>query len=404
MELSAKHWLQFTIGRDVAYFAVGLVENAVPSYNAEVSPAATRGLLSGSLMFVTALGNLWGAGMSRAFSTTRTKEGWMVPTAMQYVPAILIIALIPFTPGSPRWLVLKGRKDEAEVALNKLRHKHEVEDGSTAAELATMQDLVEQSLATEEGSWRDVLRSKYIRQSWIVATLFCIQQSNGNQFVQSYAATFYVEQGLGAASFTYNMIGQAIGLVGCAVGMLLFDITGRRPLFIYGSCVLAFLLYLASGVGSTPDPSQTVVRTMVSCFMIVPFFTRISATNCAFLTGAEIGGVRMRKKIMALGLSVDVLAAFLITFVTPYLLPVMSVRIGWIFGSVAAFAAVWGWFFFPELKGRSLEEVDELFDAHIWAWQFGKYQTVGAAGLLTQVENEGIKVVDDERRGQRTSL
>lgn len=301
--MSASHWLQFTIGRDVAYFAVGLVENAVPSYNAEISPAATRGLLSGSLMFFTALGNLWGAGMSRAFATTQAKIGWMIPTSMQFIPAILIVALVPFTPESPRWLILKGKKALAQVNLDKIRHKHEVEDGSTAAELAAMHSLVEESLASEEGTWMDLFSRKYIRQSWIAATLFALQQNNGNQFVQSYAATFYVEQGLGAMSFTYNMIGQAIGILGCLAGTILFDITGRRPLFIYGASVCVFLLYLGAGIGDKTDPNQTETRTMVSTFMILPFFTRISATNCAFLTGAEIGGVRMRKKIMVSELS-----------------------------------------------------------------------------------------------------
>lgn len=298
MEVSAHHWLQFTIGRDVAYFAVGVVENAVPSYNAETSPAATRGLLSGSLMFFTALGNLWGAGMSRAFATEQGERGWIIPTAMQFIPAILILSLVPFTPESPRWLLLKGKKELAQEKLDQIRHKAEVEDGSTKAELDAMQELVEQSLASEEGTWKDIFTARYIRQTWICATLFAIQQNNGNQFVQSYAATFYVDQGLGPMSFTYNMIGQAVGIVGCLAGTLLFDITGRRPLFVYASCVCVLLLYLGAGIGDTPDPNQTETRTMVSCFMILPFFTRISATNCAFLTGAEIGGVRMRKKIM----------------------------------------------------------------------------------------------------------
>jgi MFS family permease len=298
VEMSARHWLQFTIGRDVTYFAVGLVENAVPSYNAEISPAATRGLLSGSLMFFTALGNLWGAGMSRAFATEQDRQGWMIPTAMQFIPAILIVGLVPFTPESPRWLILKGKKELAQQNLDKIRHKHEVEDGTTVTELAAMSELVEHSLASEEGSWKDLFSAKYIRQSWIAATLFAIQQNNGNQFVQSYAATFYVEQGLGAMSFTYNMIGQAIGILGCLTGTILFDISGRRPLFIYGCCVCVFLLYLGSGIGDRSNPNQTETRTMVSTFMILPFFTRISATNCSFLTGAEIGGVRMRKKIM----------------------------------------------------------------------------------------------------------
>lgn len=68
----------------------------------------------------------------------------------------------------------------------------------------------------------------------------------------------------------------------------------------------------------------------------------------------------------------------------------MGVKIGWIFGSVAAFAIIWAIFFFPELKGRSLEEVDELFAAKLWAWQFSKYETHGAGHLVAALENEGV--------------
>jgi MFS family permease len=122
---------------------------------------------------------------------------------------------------------------------------------------------------------------------------------NGNQFVQSYAATFYVQQGMGSMSFTYAMAGQVVGVVGCAIGLVLLDISGRRPLLIYGSAVCTFLLYLASGLGTVPSMNQNEVNTTLACFILLPAFTRISASNNAFLTGAEIGGVRMRKKIMA---------------------------------------------------------------------------------------------------------
>lgn len=75
---------------------------------------------------------------------------------------------------------------------------------------------------------------------------------------------------------------------------------------------------------------------------------------------------------------------------TPYLLPGMGVKIGWIFGSVALFSFIWGIIFFPELKGRSLEEVDELFAANLHAWQFKDYETHGTGRLLAALENEGM--------------
>lgn len=160
-------WVQFTIGRIVAYFAVGLVENAVPAYNAETAPPAVRGLLAGSIMFVTSLGNLWGAGMSRAYVSTVTQEGWLIPTAMLFIPAIGILVLVPFTPESPRWLVLKGKKQKAKTNLDKIRHKSEVESGATAAEVDVLDSLIEESFSKEQGTWLDLFRGNYLRRTWV---------------------------------------------------------------------------------------------------------------------------------------------------------------------------------------------------------------------------------------------
>ena len=45
--------------------------------------------------------------------------------------------------------------------------------------------------------------------------------------MQSYAPTFYVQQGLKTLAFTYNIIGQVLGIVGCAVGIVLFDMSNK---------------------------------------------------------------------------------------------------------------------------------------------------------------------------------
>lgn len=94
------------------------------------------------------------------------------------------------------------------------------------------------------------------------------------------------------------MIGQVVGTVGCAIGLILLDITGRRPHLLFGSAVCAILLYLASGLGTLSHLPEGGANTLLACFILLPAFTRISASNVAFLTGAEIGGTRMRKKTM----------------------------------------------------------------------------------------------------------
>ena len=297
---------------------MALCENLTPAYNAELAPAAARGLLSGSLVLITSLGNLWGSGMSRAYSTTTTNKGWMIPTAMQFIPAVGLLLLVPFTVESPRWLVLKGRKEAAKTSLDKVRPQRDVDSGATSAEIDALQLLIEESLENEKGSWLEIFKGNYLRRTWvsiclnttrsnpwmvaklaqIAATIFVIEQMNGNQFVQSYAATFYVQEGLGSKSFTYATVGQVVGVVGCVVAVLSFDITGRRPLFICGSVACAFFLYLAAGLGLKSNPNQNEVNTTIACFTLLAASTRISAGTICFLTGAEIGGVRMRKKIM----------------------------------------------------------------------------------------------------------
>lgn len=155
------------MGRIIAYYGVGLVENVVPAYNAEVSPAAVRGLLSGSIMMVTGLGNIWGAGMSRAYATESGQRGWIIPTSMQLIPAVGLLALVPFTAESPRWLIFKGRKQDAKKALDSLRPAHDFQNGATQAEVDALELMVEESLANEKSGWLELFRGHYLRRTWV---------------------------------------------------------------------------------------------------------------------------------------------------------------------------------------------------------------------------------------------
>lgn len=378
------------------------MENLVPAYCAEIAPSALRGLLAGSITFVVAIGNLWGSGMSRAFVKHTDDIGWLIPCGVQLIPAVIILALIMFTPESPRWLLLKGNKALALANLQKLRTKSESSNGFVAAEVDAISQAIAEGYAQDSGTWRQIFTdpSNYGRRAWIVASLFIFQQTNGNQFVNSYGPTFYKASGYGDAAFTYAMIGQAMTIVGCAIGIGLTDYTGRRPLMYVGGFMCGILLSIGAALGSESHPTTAAREMVIASFLLLSIFTKLSASNNAFLIGAEIGGVKMRKKILAFGTAIDVLAAFLVTFTTPYLLakdgPNLGPKIGWIFAAAGYLSGFFGIFFTPELKGRSLEEVDELFEAKLQCWQFSGYKTTGAGHRVGELEQQDHEALQEQ--------
>lgn len=96
---------------------------------------------------------------------------------------------------------------------------------------------------------------------------------------------------------------------------------------------------------------------------------------------------------MALATSFDVLSAFLITFTIPYLLGKpganLAAKVGFVFMGICIAGVLFFTFFVPELMGRSLEEVDELFDQNLWAWQFKRAKTTGVGARITELQSGG---------------
>lgn len=117
--------------------------------------------------------------MSRAFQYETRPIGWLIPTAMQLIPPLILAIGLPFTPGmclycmlaevveSPRWLVLQGKNDLALEALNKLRSHEEVESGMTSQEVVAFDQAIEEDKLLQNGGWLDLMRGTYRRRTFV---------------------------------------------------------------------------------------------------------------------------------------------------------------------------------------------------------------------------------------------
>ena len=147
-----------------------------------------------------------------------------------------------------------------------------------------------------------------------------IRSGTGNQFINLYGPTYFKSIGLGALSFTYNTIILAVGICASIVSVCIVDFTGRRPLYFLGLSLAAGFSAISGGVGTKKNPTGTDTNVIIASLTFMMVGCKIAANPYCYVIAGEIGGVRMRKKIMAVSTAWDVVFAFAMSFGIPYLI------------------------------------------------------------------------------------
>lgn len=230
IQVTSKTPAQFIVGRFLVYTAVGLVENIVPTYQSEIAPAALRGFFVGSIQLCLTFGSLIAGIVNESMSKRRDDSGWQIATAIQALPALIILCLLWVTPNSPRWLVFNDRSDEALKVLKTVRKKEAVESGMPELEIAAMRDEG-QIGRRQKGAWMELFNAKNRRRTGIACTIMTFQQLTGVTFSSSYGPTFYKSVGLADMAFIYAVsvhLGKPLEFLLCCVFMY-------SPLFTYRS-------------------------------------------------------------------------------------------------------------------------------------------------------------------------
>ena len=109
------------------------------------------------------------------------------------------------------------------------------------------------------------------------------------------------------------------------------------------------------------------------------------------MVAAEVPHLTLRDKTLMVSYLLSFIFEFGVSFSLPYLLYApyadLESKVGFIYGSVALVAVIWAWFYLPETRKRSLEELEELWAEKIPAWRFAEYKTRGEVGLrISQLE------------------
>ncbi|CAG5116893.1 unnamed protein product, partial [Candidula unifasciata] len=232
------------IGRVIVGIGIGFASMTVPVYVAEAAPPAIRGrLVTLNQLFIT-IGILISSIIAGAFSTMK-EDGWRYMLALAGVPAIIQFIGFLYLPESPRWLVVKGREEQAIKVLQRIRDKQDVQ-----AEIDDIKEVLELDKKNEGIAIGRVFSTPHVRKALFVGCgLQVFQQLCGINTVIYYSATILKMAGFPPEDAIWLvLVPNSINFLSTIVGVALVERLGRKKLMIISFVgVLIALIVLAVG-------------------------------------------------------------------------------------------------------------------------------------------------------------
>jgi SP family arabinose:H+ symporter-like MFS transporter len=266
------------------------------------------------------------------------------------VPAVAFFIALFFVPESPRWLVENNRSQEALGVLTRV-------NGSAAAANELRQ--IEETVAEETGTLRELLQPGLRRAFWIAVSLAILQQITGINTVLFYGSIIFKEhvahQSDTSAVFA-NVVVGVVNFLATLVALGLIDKLGRRPLLMISTAAMA-ACQAALGIAFllNPPPAMLVLGIMLCC--VAAFAVGLGPGFWVLLS--EIFPTRIRGRAMSIATICLWIACTALTMTFLSLVKAVSAAGAFlVYSGMCAVAFVIVWRFVPETKGRSLEEIE----------------------------------------------
>jgi len=383
-------------GRFVTGLGVGSLSMAVPLYNAEIAPPEVRGSLVALQQLAITFGILisfwidFGTNYIGGTGDHQHEAAWRIPLALQLVPAIVLGAGILFMPFSPRWLVNQGRDDEALKVLSGARQMPpdsdlvQIEFLEIRAQYLFEKETEELKFPQyQDGSFMShfklgfhgyasllTSRTLLVRVAVGSLTMF-FQQWTGINAILYYAPSIF--QSLGLSGNAISLL--ATGVVGIVMflatipAVIWIDQIGRKPVLISGAFLMAFchfVVAILTGVFRHQwEVHAGAAAGWVACVFVWFFAIAFGYSwgPCAWILVAEIWPLSVRGKGLSIAASSNWMNNFIVGQVTPTMLVNLSYGTFIFFGVFSFLGGLFIWFFVPETKGLTLEEMDDVFGA-----------------------------------------
>ncbi|WP_028271484.1 sugar porter family MFS transporter [Arthrobacter sp. UNC362MFTsu5.1] len=359
--------------RLVGGLGIGLASVIAPAYISEISPRHVRGRLA-SLQQLAITTGIFAALLSDAlFANTAggaDQPLWLGIDAWRWmflagaVPAVVYGWIAYTLPESPRFLVFKGKEDEARKVFQTIAPSED-----TDRHIREIQSAIEEDkLAGQKGS----LRGKVFGLQavvWIGITLSVLQQFVGINVIFYYSTTLWKAVGFQEKdSLTISVATSVTNILVTLVAIALVDRIGRRPILLAGSVGMAvslgaMALAFASATGSGEEISLPGAWGPVALVAANVFVISFGASwgPLVWVLLGEIFPSRIRARALGLAAAAQWIANFAITLSFPVMAAGSLPLTYALYALFAAASFFFVMFKVPETNGMSLEQAETLF-------------------------------------------
>ena len=386
IQCSSRDLAQLICGRLIAGFGIGFASSTVPVYISELAPKKIRGRLGGLFQWAVTWGIMimfyigYGCSFIEGNASFRTAWGIMM------IPGAILFAGTFFLAESPRWLAKNGRWEEAIHIISMIQSNGDVNHPDVALEIEEIREAVEIEKEAAQTSIVDLFRKDSIIRTSVGISAQIWQQLTGMNVMMYYIVYMFQMAGFeGNTVLVSSSIQYVINVVMTVPALLFIDSWGRRRVLMAGSLLMGLWLLIMCillGVYSIPleglsdndfvritVENKHASRAIISVsYLFVASFAPTWGPGI-WLYCSEIFPTRQRG--LASGISAG--ANWIFNFALAMFVPTAFKNITWrtyiIFLVFCVVMTVHVYFMFPETKGKTLEEIEMMWNAKIPAWK-----------------------------------
>ncbi|KAJ9475973.1 Quinate permease [Pseudozyma hubeiensis] len=373
------HLTPVYVGRAIAGMAIGAASNLTPIYISEIAPAPARGQAIGLYEVGWQIGGIVGFFINYGVLQTlpSSVKQWRIPFAVQLIPGGMLMIGSLFLVESPRWLLSRGRVEEAREKLAYIRQL-DMDHPYFVEEFGQMQAAIEENKIKAGGDsyfapFKYVFRQKHlIRRLAFGSSLFAFQNGTGINAINYYSPTVF--KSLGIVGTSTGLLGTGCFGVIKTIGSFIFilflvETVGRRRLLMISSSGGAFAMYYIAAYIAIAKPAlhkKTSIdgpgASALAFFYIWTCFYSFGWNPLPWVYGAESFDNTARPVAQIFMAASNWLYNFVISQATPHMFAKMGYGVYLFFASCMVLSVFWVFFLMPETKGIPIEEMDNLHE------------------------------------------